>query len=117
MGRSMVDQVFLLKKETVPGTPVTTGMQQFLGLKLMPGHNDDGDDFRASGYRTVTSHTPTDEYGTHDVTLSPDFNALLPVAASTLGTPTTTQPDAANAPTEIVTSAAADAASVSDLFI
>lgn len=94
----MARQRFLLQRETTPGVSVTTAMKEYQGLSFSVGYNDSGDSFRSAGFRGTTARVKTDEYGDHTVDAPQDFNALLPVAASVLGEPVTTQPDAVNAP-------------------
>ena len=95
----MARQRFLLQKEATAGVSVTNAMKEYQGLSFSVGYNDSGDSFRSAGFRGTTARVKTDEYGDHTVDAPQDFNALLPVAASLMGEPTTTQPDAVNAAT------------------
>jgi hypothetical protein len=74
-------------------------MREYQGLSFTVGYNDSGDSFRSAGFRGTTARVKTDEYGDHTVDAPQDFNGLLPVAASVLGAPVTTQPDVTGAPT------------------
>ena len=95
----MARQRFLLQREVTPGVAVTNAMREYQGLSVAVGYNDSGDSFRSAGFRGTTARVKTNEYGDHTVDAPQDFNALLPVAASVMGAPTTTQPDAATAAT------------------
>jgi hypothetical protein len=95
----MAQQRFLIKKETTPGTPVVTAMQNYRALRVTPGFADEGESFKGRGNRGTTARTSNIESATLSVEAPQCFNALLPVAAGVLGTPVTTQPDIPNAPT------------------
>ena len=82
--RSMVTQGFYLQKETTPGTPTTTAMRRYLGLRVRPGWNVETQEFRADGYKTNTVTQVVAESGQHTVETVQDFTALLPILASVL---------------------------------
>ena len=97
---SMQHQVFQIQKETTPGTALITAMRIYDGLQMTPGTgNQGGQSYSASGSRGTDTRIKGDDFGQHTIELTPDFNALLPVLASVLGVPVSTQPDAVNAPT------------------
>jgi hypothetical protein len=95
----MARQRFLLQREATPGVAATSAMREYIGLSASPGYNDDGESFKVAGFRGTAARIKTNEYGEWDVSAMQDFNGLLPVAASVLGEPTTTQPDVATAAT------------------
>ena len=97
---SMQHQVFQIQKETTPGTALITAMRIYDGLQMTPGTgNQGGQSYSASGSRGTDTRIKGDDFGQHTIELTPDFNALLPVLASMLRMPVSTQPDAVNAPT------------------
>ncbi|MGB3330693.1 MAG: hypothetical protein WBA46_17155 [Thermomicrobiales bacterium] len=87
---SINDQEFLIQRETVPGTPVTTAMRSYHGLKAKMGYASEGQSFRGGGYRVNTSRNTTMESGEHEIEAPQCFNALLPVCASVFGMPVST---------------------------
>lgn len=87
---SINDQQFLIQRETVPGTPVTSAMRSYHGLKAKMGYATEGQSFRGGGYRVNTSRNTTMESGEHEIEAPQCFNALLPVIASVIGLPTST---------------------------
>lgn len=90
MARSIVNQGLYLQKEVTPGTPITTAMKRYLGLKGTVGWEVEKEYFRASGYKTITGENVLTEMGTMDLELIQDYNAFLPLLAGVFGAPVTT---------------------------
>ena len=90
-GRSMATQIAQLQKEVTQGTPVTDAMMRPLSLRLVPGVNvEGGESFTAAGANAPTAYIPGDEWGTWSVDGVQDYNTLGLIAASTMGSATTT---------------------------
>lgn len=98
-GRSIVNQGALIQRETTPGTAVVNAMKRVLGLRIMPGYTDDGEDFTASGSKVPTSRIYNTELGEHEVNSLQDFNAMTYTLTGGFGAPVTTTPDGVGAPT------------------
>src|SRR5215217_4088426 len=100
---SIVDQQFLIQRETTAGTAAVNAMRSYQGLRGRPGFSVDGDDFKPQGSRAATSRTVTAESGEWDIEAIHDYNALLPVCASALGIPVTTSTAEATAYQHVMT--------------
>lgn len=99
-GRSIKSQVQLLQRETTPGTAATNAMKKLTALRFRPSWEGEATPFMGGSSKVATSVDLGDEIGRWTVEGINDFNHLGLVAASRLsGSPTTTQPDATNAPT------------------
>lgn len=83
----MAIKQLLLQRETTPGVPATNAMKAYGGLKLTPKWSTERQKFRGTGYRTVSASNKTAEFGEHSVEAPQDFNAIVPVMASVIGTP------------------------------
>lgn len=92
MARSIVNQDALIKLETVPGTPNTTGMKRLAGLRLRPMWTAENQQFRSTGSKVVDTVQIVSEGGGASVEGAQDFNALTYILASRFGLPTTSTP-------------------------
>jgi hypothetical protein len=96
---SIQNQQLLIQKETSPGVAAVNAMRSFQSLKLRPGYGEDGgSSFTGTGWRGTSARVLGDEYGAHAVEGIQDFQAIILVLGSLLGTPVTTTPDNVNAP-------------------
>lgn len=91
-GRSIVNQGALIQKEVTPGTPLVNAMKRVAGLRVMPGFNDEGENFTASGSKVPTSYIYNSELGDHAVETLQDYNAATWTFCGGFGQPTTTTP-------------------------
>lgn len=93
MARSIVNQSFLIQKETTPGTPLVAAMKRLLGVKAMPAIQTTGyQNFKAAGHKVDTSGQIGDLTGVWGVEGIQDFNALTYVLASMMSPPVITTP-------------------------
>lgn len=95
MARSVVNQTFHIQKETTPGTAATNAMNRVHGLRVRPGYTDEGEAFRAEGFKMPTAWIQNNEMGAPTVESIQDFNALTWVLCGAFGAPTTTTPSGA----------------------
>lgn len=93
MARSIVNQGFLIQRETTPGTAATDAMQRYLGIKGTVGWDVTEETFRAAGYKANTGKNILTEMGTADLEVIQDYNAMLPLLTGVFGQPVTTELD------------------------
>lgn len=98
-GRSIAGQKTLIQRETTPGTAAVNAMLQLEALRMRPAFEGDAEIFKGLTGKVGSAVLLPDLRGTWGATAVQCFNAIGHVAASRIdGTPTTTQPDAVNAP-------------------
>lgn len=93
MARSIVNQGFLIQRETTPGVAKTDAMQRYLGIKGTVGWDVTEETFRAAGYKANTGKNILTEMGTADLEVIQDYNAMLPLLTGVFGQPVTTELD------------------------
>ncbi len=92
MARSIVNQDALIKQESTPGTPNTTGMKRLAGFRIRPMWTAENQDFRSQGSKVIDTIQSLTEGGGASVDGIQDFNALTYVLASRFCLPTTVTP-------------------------
>lgn len=90
MATSIVNQGLLLQRETTPGTPVTSAMKRYYGIKGTVGWDVQTEKFRAGGSKAVTGENILTEMGKANLEVIQDYNAMLPLLTGVFGEPTTT---------------------------
>jgi hypothetical protein len=79
-----------LQKETTLGTPVTTAMKRYHGIKGTIGWDVQEETFTAAGSSAPTGKNTLTELGTANLEVMQDYNAMLPLLAGVFGPPVTT---------------------------
>lgn len=90
MALSISTMGLLLQRETTPGTPATTAMKRYHGIRGTLGWEVERESFRAAGSKAVTGENVITEMGTANLEVMQDYNAFLPLLAGVFGEPTTT---------------------------
>lgn len=86
--RSMTNQKLYLGLEASPGVAQTADTKRVLGMRMRPGFTDEGEGFRAEGFKVDTAWIQNNEIGAPVVEAIQDFNAFTWLLAGAFGKPT-----------------------------
>ena len=88
--RSMVNQKLYLGLEATPGVAQVATTKRVLGLRMRPAFTDEGEGFRAEGFKVDTAWIQNNEMGAPVVEAVQDFNAFTWLFAGGFGKPIST---------------------------